>query len=387
MTDLTRRTALGLLAGAAILPGRAMAQGASGLPDTISWTAYDVGSGSYNQGVAVGNAIKTKLGANLRLLPGRNDVARLVPLKAGQAMFSANGVAGAYFAQEGMFDFNTKEWGPQPVRAIIMNNGDALLSLVTAKDANIQTYADLKGKRVAWVHAADSLNIGTEACMAFGGVTWNDVQKVEFPGFGASMQALLAGRVDAAFASSISGPLYQLESSPRGIHYPPMPHGDNEGWARLHKKAPYFVRATGREGAGISADRPVEAGSYPFPILMSLGGIADPVGYAMAKAMVELFPDYRDAAPGNSGWDIKRQEFSWVVPYHEGAVRYFKEIKAWTDAHETNNQNLLKRQAVLAEAWKKLSASAPADEAAYKAAWLKARAESLQAAGMEPVWS
>jgi hypothetical protein len=166
-----------------------------------------------------------------------------------------------------------------------------------------------------------------------------------------------------------------------------MPHGDKEGWARLHKKAPYFVRATGREGAGISADRPVEAGSYPFPILMSLGGIADPVGYAMAKAMVELFPDYRDAAPGNSGWDIKRQEFSWVVPYHEGAVRYFKEIKAWTDAHETNNQNLLKRQAVLAEAWKKLSASAPADEAAYKAAWLKARAESLQAAGMEPVWS
>jgi TRAP transporter TAXI family solute receptor len=237
------------------------------------------------------------------------------------------------------------------------------------------------------VHAADSLNIGTEACMAFGGVTWNDVQKVEFPGFGASMQALIAGRVDAAFASSISGPLYQLESSPRGIHFPPMPHGDKEGWERLHKKAPYFVRAMGREGAGITADKPVEAGSYPFPILMTLGGVADPVAHAMAKAMVELFPDYKDAAPGNTGWDLKRQEFSWVVPYHEGAVRYFKEIKAWTDAHEANNQTLLKRQGVLAEAWKKFSGGAPSDDAAFKAGWTKARADALQAAGMEPVWS
>lgn len=387
MTELTRRAALGLLAGTALLPGRAGAQGASGLPETISWTAYDVGSGSYNQGVAVGNAIKSKLGASLRLLPGRNDVARLVPLRQGQAMFSANGVAGAYFAQEGMFDFNAKEWGPQPVRAVIMNNGDALLSLVTARDANIRTYADLKGKRVAWVHAADSLNIGTEACMAFGGVTWADVQKVEFPGFGASMQALQAGRVDAAFASSISGPLYQLESSSRGIHYPPMPHGDQAGWARLHKRAPYFVRATGREGAGIGADKPVEAGSYPFPILMTLGGVADATAHGMAKAMVELFPDYRDAAPGNTGWDLKRQEFSWVVPYHEGAVRYFKEIKAWTDAHEANNQTLIRRQGVLAEAWKRHAAGAPSDDASFKAAWTKARADALQAAGMEPVWS
>ncbi len=239
MTELTRRAALSLLAGTALLPGRAGAQGASGLPETISWTAYDVGSGSYNQGVAVGNAIKSKLGASLRLLPGRNDVARLVPLRQGQAMFSANGVAGAYFAQEGMFDFNAKEWGPQPVRAVIMNNGDALLSLVTARDAGIRTYADLKGKRVAWVHAADSLNIGTEACMAFGGVTWADVQKVEFPGFGASMQALQAGRVDAAFASSISGPLYS--SNPRRAASTTRP----------------CLTATRRAGRGCTSGRPI----------------------------------------------------------------------------------------------------------------------------------
>jgi TRAP transporter TAXI family solute receptor len=272
------------------------------------------------------------------------------------------------------------------VRAILLNNGDALLSLVTARDAGIRTYADIRGKRVAWIHAADSLNIGTEAHMAFGGVGWGDVQRVEFPGFGASMQALIAGRVDAAFASSISGPLYQLESSSRGIHYPPLPHADAAGWERLLKKAPYFVKAIGREGAGILPERTVEAASYPFPILMCLPAVAEPTAYALARAMVELFPEYKDAAPGNAGWDLKRQEFSWVVPFHDGAVRYFKEINAWTDAHEQNNRTLLLRQGVLAETWKQHMAGSHAGEETSKAAWVKARAAALAAAGLDPVW-
>ena len=50
------------------------------LPDQITWTAYDVGSGGYNQAVAVGNALKNKQNITLRVLPGKNDVSRTVPL-------------------------------------------------------------------------------------------------------------------------------------------------------------------------------------------------------------------------------------------------------------------------------------------------------------------
>jgi ABC-type nitrate/sulfonate/bicarbonate transport system substrate-binding protein len=61
-------------------------------------------------------------------------------------------------------------------------SSDANLSVATAKDANINTVADLKGKRVAWVRGSDALNIGVEAVLAFAGLTWDDVVKVEFPG-------------------------------------------------------------------------------------------------------------------------------------------------------------------------------------------------------------
>src|SRR3546814_4481558 len=87
------------------------------LPDQLTWTAYDVGSGGYNQAVAIGNALKNKMGVTLRVLPGKNDVSRTVPLREGKVPFSANGVGGTYMAQEGMYEFGGKDWGPQPVRS------------------------------------------------------------------------------------------------------------------------------------------------------------------------------------------------------------------------------------------------------------------------------
>ena len=86
------------------------------LPPTMTFTAYDTGTAGFNIAVAVGKMMKDKYGTDLRVLPAGNDVARLAPLRAGRAMSSAMG-SGTYFAQEGVFEFGAKEWGPQAVAA------------------------------------------------------------------------------------------------------------------------------------------------------------------------------------------------------------------------------------------------------------------------------
>jgi TRAP transporter TAXI family solute receptor len=374
------------LALAVSLPAAALAQDIK-LPNTLAWTAYDVGSGGYNQAVAIGNVLKNKIGVNLRVLPGKNDVSRTVPLRENKVEFAANGVGGAYLAQEGVYEFGAKEWGPQPIRALLLNNSDALLTIVTAKDAGIKTMADLKGKRVAWVVGAPSLNQNITALLAFGNLTWADVQKVEFGGFGAAMTGIINNQVDAAFASSISGNAYQIASSPRGIQYPTVPHSDKAGWARLKKVAPFFVPFMGTEGAEMSKDKPIEAATYPYPVLMSYANAPEDLVYNMTKAMVQFFPDYKDGAPGNNGWDLKRQVYDWVVPFHDGAIRYFKEIGVWTPAYQAHNDGLLKRQQVMMAAWKEVGAQKHADDKAFETAWMKARAAALTKAGMEPVWN
>ena len=80
------------------------------------------------------------------------------------------------------------------------------------------------------------------------------------------------------------------------------------------------------------------------------------------------------------------QIFDWVVPYHEGAVRYFREIGVWNDKLEAHNQALIRRQQVLTQAWQATIKAHPRDDAALERAWMKARVAALEAAGFDPVF-
>lgn len=355
------------------------------LPPTLSWSAYDVGSGGYNQAVAIGNALKQKYNVSLRVLPGKNDVSRNLPIREGQVQFSANGVGGAYLAMEGVFEFGAPSWGPQPIRGLMLNTSDQVLTVIAAGDAGVRTIADLKGKRVAWVIGSPALNQNITAMLAFAGLTWNDVKKVEFGGFGAAMDGIINNQVDAAFTSSISGKAYQIAKSPRGLVYPLISHKDKAGWARMNAVAPFFFPFMGTEGAELSKDKPAESATYPYPILMTYAAQDAGLVYNMTKAMVESYAMYKDAAPGNAGWAVERQNFAWVIPFHDGAIRFWKEAGKWGAAEQAHNDKLLERQKVLAAAWAEVKKGAHANDEAFVTAWQKTRAAALTKAGFDPV--
>ncbi len=353
------------------------------LPDTMAWSAYDVGSAGYNQAVGIGAALKNKYSTNLRIIPGKNDVSRMLPLKTNRLDFVANG-AGTYMSQEGMYEFGGKEWGPLPVRILLANIAPQSMSVIVAKDTGAKTVADLKGKRVSWVIGAPAINQNITAVLAFAGLTWDDVEKVEFGGYRASLDAIINNQSDVGFSASVSGGSYALEQSPRGLAYVTMPAADAEGWKRVQAVAPFMLPVTATNGAGLSKESPVESAVYPYPILHTFADRKDDAVYAMTRAMDETYPMYKDSAPGNDGWALDRQNLDWVIPYHDGAIRYYKEKGMWTDAHQKHNDDLLKRQQVLADAWKSVVAQ-NLDGDAHMAAWQKARATALRDAGMAVV--
>jgi hypothetical protein len=109
--------------------------------------------------------------------------------------------------------------------------------------------------------------------------------------------------------------------------------------------------------------------------------------YAMTKSMVVNYNAYKDAAPGASGLEVKRQNLSWVVPYHEGAVKALKEAEAWTAEAEAHNQKLLKRQATLGSAWAAYLKTNPSeDKDAFTKGWMAARKAALTAVGMDAIF-
>src|SRR4051794_10493471 len=352
------------------------------LPPTMTFTAYDTGTAGFNIAVAVGKMMKDKYGTDLRVLPAGNDVARLAPLRAGRASSSAMG-SGSYFAQEGVFEFGSKEWGPQALQVLLSSVDCNAASLGVARDAGVTEIKQLRNKRVGFVVGSPALNQNSLAILAFGDLKQTDVKIVEFSSYGAMWKGLINNDIDAAFATTITGPAKEAETSPRGLIWPPLPHSDNAGWERVQKVGSFFFRHLATCGAGISKEKPIELGNYPYPIFVAYGSQPAEQVYAITKAMITGYDVYRDAAAGAAGLAADRQIKKWVVPVHAGAVKAMKEAGQWSDDQEAHNNALFKRQAVLTGAWADYGKSSPpSDEKAFLDGWMKARAAALKKADM-----
>jgi len=385
---MLRRTMItsALLAAAAVCVGPAWAQGIK-LPDTLTMTAYDTGTSGFNIAVAVGKVLKEKYKSDLRVLPAGNDVARLAPLKNGRAQASAMGI-GAYFAAEGVFEFAIKEWGPQPLRVMMSASSCNAITLNVAKDTGVKEVKDLKGKRVGIVVGSPALNQNAYAILAFANLTKNDVKLVEFSSFGAMWKGMMNNEVDAAIASTITGQVRELEMSPRGVVMPQTPASDKSGWERMHRIGPYFVPHKATCGAGgLSNTNALELPNYPYPIFMAYAAEKPDLIYSITKAMIVDYADYKDSAPGADGLDVKRQLLTWVLPYHDGAVKALKEAGVWTAEAQKHNDMLVKRQDTLGKAWTDFSkANPPTDKDSFTKAWMAARKSALEKVGLPPVF-
>ncbi|MGE3643661.1 MAG: TAXI family TRAP transporter solute-binding subunit [Beijerinckiaceae bacterium] len=372
-----------LASTAAIAASAAMAAEIN-LPQTISISAYNLGTGSYNETVAIGAAVKKKFGKDFRIIPANNDIARMTPLRSGQVQVSSMG-SGVFFAQEGMFEFGDSKWGPQPFHVIAVNLANASGGFFVSEKSGIAKISDLKGKRVPRVRNAPSLSELARAYLAFGGLTWKDVTVVEVAGFGPMQRAFMQGQVDASIATTLSTVPKRADASPAGpIKWLPTPLADKAGWGRMQNIVPFNIPIKVTSGTGVSKDKPLEGGHYPLPVIIAYPDKTNAdFAYSLAKAIVELYPEYKDATPSSHGYKPTKSHFNSIHPYHAGAIKYYKEIGIWGADEEKRQQANLKRQKVLADAWAAFSKSTKDSGAAFREGWAKARIAALKAAGLQ----
>ncbi|PCI02634.1 MAG: hypothetical protein COB78_12945 [Hyphomicrobiales bacterium] len=372
------KNALAIFSMSILMATSALAADDVKLPKTLTWTSFDVGGTGYNQSIAVGKALQDAYGVSLRVVATSNDQARIAPVRDGRIPFALAG-SDVFFAFEGVKAYASPEWGPQDLKALNLAGAQNCVSLGAAKDAGINSPADLKGKRVGWVVSSGSLQANVRAFLAFADLTPDDVELIELPGYAGAWKALVNDQVDVMVGITTGGLVEQAAAGGRGLKWLSFPHSDTAGWDRLRAVNPHFSQRVATIGAAF--DGPLECAGVPYPDLITYHADEDLV-YNLTKALDAQVSVYSKADAGTAGYAADKQMFGWVVPYHAGAIRYYKEAGVWSDDLTTHTDGLTKRAGILAEAWKKMEGKSGD---AFAKEWMTVRAEALEAAGL-PVY-
>lgn len=331
-----------------LLAAGAQAQEAA-LPETMNWTSYDVGSAGYAEASAIADAFGKDFGTRIRIQPSGTAVGRLEPILRGRANIGFLATE-AFFAAEGTEDFAARRWGPQDIRTL--GGRPSSSGIFTAADAEIETLKDLKGKRFAYAAGNPSMNVKCNAFLSFAGLSEADVIPVVFPTYAAAMRSLAEGKADASCSSTTPSQLYELQESPRGLHWLAVDPEDAEGWKRLKAVAPFFAPYEETVGAGISDAEPVDILAWRYPVLIVRADASEDEVYNFLKAMDESYPLYKDGTSVMPRWDLDIAGTPPIdVPFHPGAIKYLKERGTWTDEMTAWNDGRLARLQALRAAW------------------------------------
>ncbi|MBW1772896.1 MAG: TAXI family TRAP transporter solute-binding subunit [Deltaproteobacteria bacterium] len=186
---------------------------AKDLPKLITFTSYKVGSLGYTLTSGFREAIEQLTPMKVRVEPYDTDVARVLPLKAGESEMSILTGATGTCASYGIADFGTKAWGPQPIRQV-WRGLSLYLSFLTRADSGIKTIEDVRGKRVPKVPGWPAGMLTIEGIMAFGNLTWKDVKAIPQSGYVNQLKGVIQGSVDVCYAATVTPTVKELQAGP-----------------------------------------------------------------------------------------------------------------------------------------------------------------------------
>src|SRR5699024_10007155 len=112
------------------------------------------------------------------------------------------------------------------------------VQIITSKKTGIKTIADLKGHRVATGAQNSGVEVNARKLLAGFGITYNDIT-VDYLGYAEAVDALKAGRIDAAFLTSglPNSSLMELQQG-FDLQLVSIP---KEGAEKIMQQYPYFT--------------------------------------------------------------------------------------------------------------------------------------------------
>jgi TRAP transporter TAXI family solute receptor len=285
------------------------------------------GSIFYASSVAIGKVLDGKLKMQVRVQPMGGSSTYIPLLNRGEADFGLTNVDDARTSFKGTGNFKR----PNPNLRLTMVAFPLTLGVIVRNDSTIKTIADLKGKILPWGYRAQTTGrILQEAVLATAGLTMKDVRQVPTQSLFSGVDLLGDGKVDAAVISIGTGQAQQANvnlASHGGIRFLNMDSSPKAVTAirQLLPARPFQVQPA-PYAVGIIGPTTVMAYSVFFT---TNAKTPDELVYNMVKMFHGSKADLAAGHPVFKDFDPKRMTEEIGVPWHPGAIKYYKEIGQW----------------------------------------------------------
>ncbi|MBP1695391.1 MAG: C4-dicarboxylate transporter substrate-binding protein [Deltaproteobacteria bacterium] len=312
---------------------------AAELPKSVTLIAGRVGSSNYAFATGVTSLITKTTG--IKAVPeGGTYGKNLILLHRKEAEFIFCNSDLAYNGARGLEEF--KGYGNMNARLLFSGSTSSPMVFVTRRDANIKSVTDLKGKKVMCFNPGNSaFHKGADVLFEAVGMKRADVQALSFSGRDDGDMAIKEGRIAAYIHNQIVTsviPFMQELNMQVPIRLVSAPEKNLD---TVLTKCPSFRKdILPAKVYGEMTDNKDLAGVGFLEIVLCQKELPDELVYRVMKAIFDNLPELYSYTPMAKIW-TQSPLISPVLPYHPGAIKYYKEKKLWTETQENKQKQLL----------------------------------------------
>jgi TRAP transporter TAXI family solute receptor len=208
-------------------------------------------------------------------------------------------------------------------------------SIMVRDKSEIKTGADLKGKRMAWDFGGHAITqTWQNAAMEVLGIKASDVTQVRFSNLNDAIRGVPEGKVDATFAAIGIG-IIEEANAMEPIRFLNLPNT-----AASNKILAKYGGSIAKQEltAGIRAETTVIG--YPLHLASSTK-VSDKTVATLLKAWWDNLGELQTIHPQFKKWTKDVQAITnFTVPYHDGAVKFYKEAKVWEAKHDARTKEI-----------------------------------------------
>ena len=224
---------------------------------------------------------------------------------------------------------------------LVASGPNLIAGFLVKKDASFSAITDLKGKKVPGEYPSTRpLYFDGVALLAAAGMKWSDLSITPVADIGEGVQVFVQGRTDATIISVGAPFVREADAQLKGVRFIGLPTGP-EVAKRMWEAIPGYYPLPLKAGFSAGVDRDMVLAAKD--IYVNSGSGTDPaVVYEVTKAMWNHMATLHDVHPLFRTWtQTAMLKASVTIPYHDGAVRFYKEVGKWTPEHEAAQKALL----------------------------------------------